>query len=155
MFVCAAGDGTAPSPMYEYFDHTADVGIRIEADTLEAALADAGSAFSALVVENLDAVRPVDEVRIELPAADETDGALDSLLFDWLAALLLEFESTRHIFCEFVVRRTPEGIVADVRGEPLDPDRHRLGHEVKAITYHQLEFRRTDRGYSGRVIVDL
>jgi SHS2 domain-containing protein len=141
--------------MYEYLEHTADVGIRIDAATLEEALADAGRAFSSLIVENLDDVRLAEEVRIELPPPGDAAEALDYLLFDWLSALLGEFESTRRVFREFDIRAERERIVARCRGEALDPGRHQLGHEVKAITYHQLEFRRTDRGYCGQVIVDL
>lgn len=141
--------------MYEFFEHTADVGIRIQAETLEGALADAGRAFSALVVENPEDVRPLEEVQIDVPQSAPAPDSLDYLLFDWLSALLHEFESTGKVSSEFDVRVTPERIVALCRGEKLDTDRHRLGHEVKAITYHQLEFRQTDRGYSGQVIVDL
>jgi SHS2 domain-containing protein len=142
--------------MFEFFEHTADVGIRVQGDTLESALAEAGRAFSSLIVENLDAVRASEQVRIDLPQPDTSPNSLDYLLFDWLSALLTEFESSGQVFSQFDVRSTPAGIVADCRGEPLDPARHRLGHEVKAITYHQLELRQTgDGGYAGQVIVDL
>jgi len=142
--------------MFEYFEHTADVGIRVHGDTLESSLADAGRALSSLIVEQLDEIRPVEQVRIELPLPAASPDALDYLLFDWLSSLLVEFESSGRVFSEFDVRSTPSCVVADCRGELLDPARHRLGHEVKAITYHQLEFRRTaEGGYTGQVIVDL
>lgn len=141
--------------MYEFFEHTADVGIRIQAQTLTEALVDAGRALSALIVENLDDVRPLEEVQIEVPQTAASTDSLDYLLFDWLNALLHEFGSTGRIFSAFDLHVTPERIVARCRGEQLDPDRRQLGHEVKAITYHQLEFRQTDRGYCGQVIVDL
>jgi SHS2 domain-containing protein len=142
--------------MFEFFEHTADVGIRVQGDTLEIALAEAGRALSSLIVENLDAVRPSEYGRIHLPLSDTTPDSLDYLLFDWLNVLLAAFEMSRRVFSQFDLRLTTEGIVADCRGESLDPARHRLGHEVKAITYHQLQFRQTgDGGYAGQVIVDL
>ena len=134
--------------MYEFFEHTADVGIRFHGDTLETALAEAGRAFSSLIVENLDDVRPDERVRIECPRSEPSVDALDYLLFDWLSALLHEFETSHRVFCRFEVHVSPQGVAAECRGEPLDPDRHRLGHEVKAVTYHQLEFKQTADGYS-------
>jgi SHS2 domain-containing protein len=143
-------------PMFEFFEHTADVGIRVLGKTREIALEEAGRAFSSLIVENLDDVQPAEAVRIELPQPAATSDALDYLLFDWLSALLAEFESTGRVLCRFDVRSTATGILADCQGEPLDPARHHLGHEVKAITYHQLEFRpRPEGGWAGQVIVDL
>ena len=141
--------------MYEFFEHTADVGIRVRGTTLEEALQEAGRALFALIVENLDDVRPMDSVNIQFPAPDSSADALDYLLFDWLSALLHEFESTGRVFSRFDVHVTSAGIDAVCRGEPLDPQRHRLGHEVKAITYHQLELKQAPDGYAGQVIVDL
>lgn len=141
--------------MYELIEHTADMGLRIEGPTLEAALADAGRGFSSLIVENIDDVQAADSVRIELPPPEPSPDGLDYLLFDWLSALLQEFETTQRVFSRFEVHETPQGIIADCFGQPLDPLRHRLGHEVKAVTYHQLEFRRTETGYVGQVILDV
>ncbi|MFO1094488.1 MAG: archease [Planctomycetaceae bacterium] len=139
--------------MFEFFEHTADVGFRVQDATLAGALIDAGRALSSLIVENLDEIRPAESVRIQVP--NPPGGELDYLLFDWLTALLQEFESTGRVFSHFEVHVGDHGIDAECRGETLDPQRHRLGHEVKAITYHQLELRPTPDGFSGQVIVDL
>lgn len=140
--------------MYEYFEHTADVGIRLEGHDLPSVLSDAGRAFFGLIVENLDAVRPEESVQIVVPA-DPRPENLDYLLFDWLSALLREFETTGRVFSELDVEVSADGITAICRGERLDPTRHRLGHEIKAVTYHQLELKPTASGYSGRVILDV
>ena len=36
-----------------------------------------------------------------------------------------------------------------MRGEPFDPARHMLAHEVKAITYHELKVERDRRRVAG------
>jgi SHS2 domain-containing protein len=141
--------------MYELFEHTADVGLKIEGNSLAAALAEAGRGFSSLIVENLDDLHPVVSVRIELPLTDRSSDGLDYLLFDWLSALLQEFEASGRVFSRFDIQENVDGIVAECGGEPIDPERHRLCHEIKAVTYHQLEFRQTDEGYAGRVILDV
>jgi SHS2 domain-containing protein len=55
--------------------------------------------------------------------------------------------------------RPPEIIwelVATVRGEPIDPKRHALRADVKAVTYHQFEVVQTETGgWKARVVVDI
>lgn len=136
--------------MYEFFDHTADVGIRLAAPDLATLLADAGRALYALIVDNPDDVRP--DQRFEFRVAGTQP---DYLLFDWLSELLRHFESTRVVLGRFDVRVGADGLTAEARGEPLDEQRHRLGNEVKAVTYHQLEVRQTDGEWRGAVILDI
>jgi SHS2 domain-containing protein len=136
--------------MYEFFDHTADVGIRLAASDLETLLADAGRALYALIVDNADDIRP--DQRFEFRVAGLQP---DYLLFDWLSALLRHFESTRVVLSRFDVRLNADGLTAEVWGEPLDEDRHRLGNEVKAVTYHQLVVQQSDGEWRAEVIVDI
>jgi SHS2 domain-containing protein len=55
----------------------------------------------------------------------------------------------------FDVHLTEIGLKAAARGERLDPERHVLDHEVKAITYHQLKLEQTTSGWLLEVIVDI
>jgi SHS2 domain-containing protein len=136
--------------MYEFFDHTADVGLSVVAPDLDSLFAEAARGFSSLIVDDLSTVRPAQEVSIAVAGADR-----DYLLFDWLNELLRRFEQDRLVFSEFDVHMTADGLTARARGEPLNPERHRLGNEVKAVTYHQLDVRPTADGWSGRVIFDI
>ena len=45
------------------------------------------------------------------------------------------------------------GLTAPARGEPLDPARHCLTHEIKAITYHHLKVEHILDGWLAEVIV--
>jgi SHS2 domain-containing protein len=136
--------------MYEYFDHTADVGIRLSAPDLKTLFADAGRALMGLFVENIDEVRPEQEFNFQVAGT-----AHDYLLFDWLSELIRHFESTGVVLSRFEVQVTADGITARGWGEPLDPQRHHLGNEVKAVTYHQLIVAPTDGGWTGQVILDI
>ena len=117
--------------MFENFDHTADIGLRIAAATLEELFVDAARGLTSLLVENVGDIRPALTETIQLAGSD-----IDYLLFDWLNELLFRFETSKLLCCEFNVRLSEQGLEATVRGEPSDPVRHRLAHEVKAITYH-------------------
>ena len=108
------------------------------------------TALFAAVVDGLDAVRPEQSVEI---AIDGTD--LEYLLFDWLRELLFRFDAEHLLLSQFDVAVGETGLKATARGEPLDPARHVLSHEVKAITYHGLRVEREDGGWIAEVIVDI
>jgi SHS2 domain-containing protein len=47
------------------------------------------------------------------------------------------------------------GLTATARGEPYDPAVHRLAHEIKAITQHELDVHQTPAGWEATLIVDI
>jgi protein archease len=136
--------------MFETFDHTADLGLRIRAATLDELFAEAGRALFATLVEDPGSVRPQQRVEIELEGADR-----EYLLFDWLKALLYHFDAEHWLFSRFDVRMSATGLRAEAWGEKLDWDRHVLSHEVKAITYHGLKVEPASGGWQAEVIVDI
>jgi SHS2 domain-containing protein len=142
--------------VYEFFEHTADLGLRVRAATLEQLFADAAAGLFAMIVANPDEVQRVQTLQFDL-AADGLDdpASLEYLLFDWLSELLFVYETQRVLLVEFAVRCDSQGLHATARGEPLDPNRHRLEHEVKAITYHGLKIQRAAEGWLAEVIVDI
>ncbi len=85
--------------MYEHFDHTADLGLRVQAATLEELLAEAARGLLAMHVANPAAIRPTQSKTIELAADDPP-----YLLFDWLSELLYTFESEKLLLCEFDIQ---------------------------------------------------
>ena len=68
--------------MFETFDHTADLGLRIRAADLNSLFAEAAKGLLSLIVANLDDVRTVDTVMFEVAGTD-----VEYLLFDWLSEL--------------------------------------------------------------------
>ena len=136
--------------MYEFFEHTADLGLRARAADPDALFADMATALFAAVVEDLSAVRPEQRVELEIAGTD-----LDYLLFDWLRELLVRFDADHLVFARFEVKVGETGVSGVAWGEPLDPARHLLSHEVKAITYHDLRVEREADGWVAEVIVDI
>jgi SHS2 domain-containing protein len=135
---------------YELFDHTADLGLRVTAPDLPALFAQAAAGLTAMLVDLPANVQPRHERRFEVAGDDR-----EYLLFDWLKALLLAFETDRFVACACDVVVTAAGLEAAARGEPFDPSRHGLGREVKAVTYHGLSVTETAGGWQAEVIVDI
>jgi SHS2 domain-containing protein len=136
--------------MHETFDHTADLGLRVRAATLDALFTEAAATLFSVIVENLSAVAAVTRVEVELSESDR-----ELLLFDWLRELLYRFDAEHLLFSRFEVKVRPGGLTGVAWGEKLDPARHEPGHEVKAITYHGLKVEQTDEGWLAEVIVDI
>ncbi len=136
--------------MFTIFPHTADAGLRVEAEDVETLFADAGRGLFSLLVSNVDDVQP--NVRREI-TVDGDD--LEYLFFDWLSELLFIFEDQHLLFSQFDVSLQKGGLRGVASGEQIDRDRHRLEHEIKAITYHDLKVKRTDQGWIAEVIVDI
>jgi SHS2 domain-containing protein len=149
---------------YEYLDDatTADVAFRVQAATLEQLLIDAAEALTGAMVEDLASVAPLQTRTLEV-----ADQPVDLLLFDLLQelvylkdaeGLLLRVESVALGGADDAERKGAAAIcsvTARVRGEPIDPARHDLHVDVKAITLHGFRVARTDAGWEAFVIVDV
>lgn len=136
--------------MYEFFEHTADLGLRIRAPDLDTLFVEAAQALFTALIEDLSTVRPEHQVTVQLTAE-----SLDYLLFDWLRTLLCRFDIEHLVLSKFQVHIADTALTGAAWGEPLDPTRHPLGHEVKAITYHGLRVVPTADGWLAEVIVDI
>jgi SHS2 domain-containing protein len=136
--------------MYETFEHTADLGLRVRAPNPPELFAEAGRGLFSMIVTNLADVRATEPLAIEIEGTQ-----LDYLLFDWLNELLYVFECRHLLLSEFDVRIDATGLKATARGEAADPARHELDHEVKAITYHGLKVAQENGGWLAEVIVDI
>jgi SHS2 domain-containing protein len=135
---------------FEYFDHTADVGLRVRARDLPTLFADAGRGLAGLIVENADDVLPVQRLHVELRS-----DSVEDLLFDWLSELIFTFETRHFVLTGFEVQIEGSSLFAAARGEAFDPARHHVAHEVKAVTYHDLKVLRDGDGWLAEVILDI
>jgi SHS2 domain-containing protein len=136
--------------MYELFEHTADLGLRVRAPDLNTLFAEAAACLFSAILEDPATIRPYVSQPIELAGTDR-----EYLLFDWLRELLYRFDAGHMVYREFDVMVQSDKLIATVRGEPLDSTRHALSHEVKAITYHELKVEQTPDGWLAEVIVDI
>lgn len=121
--------------------HTADLGVRVVAKSLPELFVEAGLSVVALMVEERDKILKKEERSLEL-----RDDTLEWLFHDFLTGILLLIQEERFLPGELSVERIEkeEGgwvLVSKIRGEPLDPSRHRLFRDIKAITYHRFSLR--------------
>ncbi len=136
---------------YRVFDHTADLGIEVTAATLEELYAEAAHALFALLTD-LRRVRAGQSREAKAEGENPAD-----LLVNFLRELLYAWNGEGFLARRCAIREvTPTRITAVLSGEKFDPARHRIVREIKAVTYHRSELRRTaDGGYAARAVFDV
>ncbi|MDP6779039.1 MAG: archease [Candidatus Latescibacteria bacterium] len=141
---------------YVFLDDIAIADVAFEAwgDTLEALFVSAAEATVNVMVEDLDSIgERVDRVvRVESEARD-------LLLFNFLQEFIF-FKDAQQLLLrpsEIEISRTGGGFAVDARlvGETLDPERHSLVVDVKAVTLHRFKVEETERGWEAFVILDI
>lgn len=119
---------------YKLLEHTADAMVEAYGGTLGERF---GNAAYALFDQMTDVtkVSSTGEMKLELEADDR-----EQLLVDFLQELLFLHDTEGMVFGEFEVDTDGRRLVAKVRGELFDEDRHPKRSVVKGVTYHRLEF---------------
>jgi SHS2 domain-containing protein len=123
---------------YELIEHTADVGVKAYGKTLSEAFTHAAEGMFDIITDE-SAIRPIGEYTIKLEAPD-----LEQLLVDWLSQLLFLNGAYNLVFGRFEVTLTGTSLSAHVFGEKYDTKKHRMGVEIKAVTYHMLQVHEED-----------
>ncbi|OGS40407.1 MAG: archease [Euryarchaeota archaeon RBG_13_31_8] len=120
---------------YELIDHTADVGIKAYGKTLSEAFENAAKAMFDIITDNSE-IENIGQYTIELEADN-----LEQLLVDWLSELLFLNSANNIVFGFFKVEinEKTNKLSAKVFGEKFDISKHKIGTEIKAVTYHMLE----------------
>lgn len=135
---------------YQLLEHTADMGIEASGETLEELFAQAAYGLLEIMTGTPQAAAR-EEKSVTLTAADP-----EELLVNWLNEILYLFEIQKFLPVDFEIEEVRgERLLARVRGEPFDPQRHLVEREVKAVTYHQLRLEKTDGLWQARIYVDL
>jgi len=136
--------------MFEFFEHTADLGLRVTATDMDGLFRDAAAGLFAMIVEPAPHGRPTERRKYEIPGARP-----DFLMVDWLSELLYVFDTEHLLSGEFEVTVHDRGLRASAACFGLDSENYRLLREVKAITYHCLKVEQVGDGWLAELIVDI
>lgn len=133
----------------ELTEHPADVGIRSWARTRERALELACIGLMRIMTDP-DRVEEREEHIFEVDAGSERD-----VLRRTLSEVVFLTSSENLFFSSFSVEWSADRVRVVCRGEPINPERHELLTEVKAITPSQLSFGRVGSSWCASVLVDV
>jgi SHS2 domain-containing protein len=122
---------------FEFLEHTADVYIRAHGKTMEKAYENAALAMFEVMTDT-DKITQMQEETLEVEAEDQY-----ALLYNWLEALLVKFETENMLYSKFQITNWEETdeafkFKAKIWGEKFDPKKHPQKVGVKAVTYHRM-----------------
>jgi len=136
---------------YKFIDHTADVMFEAYGENLNKVFENA--ALATFEVQcNLKKVERKVKKKIKLKNED-----MEKLLFDFLEELIYLKDAKYLLFNKFKVKIDKEKgtLTAEIKGEKIDPKKHELKTDVKAVTLHKFELKKIKEGYKVRVILDI
>jgi SHS2 domain-containing protein len=133
---------------YEFVEHTADLTFKAYGRDLDQLFENAAEALESTLIM-LEAVALNATTTIEM-----TSDSCDDLLYDWLAELLVMFEVNRFAVKKCIVSITGLSLRAECWGERIDPNKHTLNTEVKAVTYHNLQIKK-NKVYHTEITLDV
>ncbi len=135
---------------HEFFDHAADVGITLRAESLEGLFVEAGHALMEWIGPEPDTAK-VMNLRLQVKA--ET---CEELLVRWLQELLFLFHNKHAYFADAdSLSVTCLALSGEFEFRIWEDSSHRDYQEVKAVTYHQLYIRHEGDCWKARVILDI
>jgi len=138
------------SDKYEIIEHTADIGIKAFGKTLSETFQNAAKGMFDIITDKSD-IESTGQYEIKLDAPE-----LEQLLVDWLSELLFLNASQNLVFGFFKVEidEKKKTLTAQVFGEKYNISKHKVGTEIKAVTYHILEVK-NKKPYHAQVLFDI
>lgn len=134
---------------FKEVDHSGDVGIEAWGEDEAEALKNATYGLFSLMVHG--GVSP----RVERVLSVDADSEAD-MVVDWLSEVITVASTHGEVYCDARVETVgPHSVRGVISGEPIESGRHELRFDVKAATYHGLEFERSGGGCRVRVVFDL
>lgn len=138
---------------YEVLDHTADWAMRVTAPDLEGLFIESARGMNALLGVKL----ALDDPRILVPGLrvsrtfKATAPDPESLLVTFLSELIYFAEHEHLAFDEFHVSISGPKLKAALSGAPFAS----IGRAIKAVTYHNMQIRRTKQGFEVEIVFDV
>ena len=135
---------------YDIIDHTADIGVKAYGSNISEAFENAAKAMFDLITDN-SSIENIGQYNIELKSPN-----IEQLLVDWLSELLFLNSAKNLVFGLFEVNIDKQKCIisSNIFGEEFKKSKHKIGLEIKAITYHMLEVK-IDKPYSVQILFDI
>lgn len=135
---------------FRILEHPADVGIEAWGATISDAFRQAVGGLVSVIAEP-EGIGASVSAKIGLKAGDPAQ-----LLVRLLSEVLYRFDAERFLTSRLVIRAmSGTSLTGELLGEHLDPARHILKLDVKAVTYHQLSVSEEGGLMKVRVFLDI
>jgi len=137
---------------FEFIEHTADVGVRVQGASAEELFENAARVLFRLMVDYEP--KPEIEERVVVEAED-----CEELLVTWLNELISLFFAYKFLPAEYSIeiedKLEQKVLKTCLRGDNFNPYKNKIKMEIKAATYHDLKVEKVDSGWVAEVIFDV
>lgn len=141
---------------YEFVEDVsiADVAFRAEGKNLEEVFRACAEAVTHTMIKDLRTIELSTTKRVSLSSE-----SLEMLLFNFLQELIYYKDAERLLFGQFKIFIKQEkekfSLDADLTGEELDPEKHELIADVKAVTMHLFSLTLKEGKWSAFIVLDV
>lgn len=138
------------TPLWEHFEHEADIGIRGIAPTLEQAFEQAAIAMTAVVTDPAK-VSDLKTINITCRAPDT-----ELLFVNWINELVYAMAVQGLVFNRYQVIINNGKLSATAFGEAVDRKKHQPAVEIKGATFTELRvYQQTDKSWIAQCVIDV
>lgn len=141
---------------YRYLENIAiaDIAFEAKAQTKEDLFIAASDALMNVMVEDLNTILALDRITIRVEAGD-----MDMLLFKLLEELIY-FKDAQQLLLRIseinILNESNHYVLnAQAYGERIDPEKHQLMIDVKAVTLHRFSVTQAQDGWQATVVLDI
>ena len=138
---------------FKFIDHTADVAFKAKGKTIEELFESCALATEQTMVKDLKTVKHKTKKQIKLKAKNP-----EELLFNFLQELIFLKDAKLLLFSKFKIKiKQDKELVlnAEIYGEKLNPKKHELLVDVKAVTYHFYKVEKVKNYWKAFIILDV
>lgn len=132
----------------------ADVAFEARASSLEELFEQSALALTNSMVDDLSKIEQKVEISVNL-----TSQTIEMLLYNFLQELIFIKDTKKLLFSNFMIKITKRDdeyeLVARLRGEEINQDKHKCRVDVKAVTMHRFEVKKEIDKWLARVILDV
>lgn len=124
--------------VYRYLDHMTDAFIEVTGGTIDEAFGNAGISVVDTIID-INSVENKEDRKIEIHADD-----LKGLLYSWLEEMIILTITDGFAGKTFNVKVTKNDgyhLLANIRGEEINFEKHHFKMEIKSPTYHLMEIK--------------
>jgi SHS2 domain-containing protein len=139
---------------FRFIEHTADIAVEVEGNTIEEVFISACQAWRESVVDLISLQKETSKKIILCGSS------FDLLLMELLSEINFQLYTKKWLFVnihKLLITETDSGYQLDVEmfGQKFNELNHRLKEEIKAVTFHQMKIQKYDSFFKTRIIFDI
>ncbi len=138
---------------FKLLDHTADIAIRVQTNTLEELFANSALALKEISISGKSTHLLNSDIKV---TANSMEEALVNFLSEINHLIIMKNKVINNINSIFIKSSQDKIILSsDIQFEIFNPAIHQFKKEIKAITFHKLKIKNKNAGYSVIITLDV